>query len=64
LIWKAPGLTADRKQPAGFSDLLLKVLLDAAVELKSVLADVTTIIVFSLHGANESVNHSPLHIFY
>jgi hypothetical protein len=49
LIWKI----ADRKQPAAFSDLLLKLLLDAAVELKSVLAEVTTIIVFSLHGVNE-----------
>jgi hypothetical protein len=46
-------LIADRKQPAAFSNLLLKLLLDAAVEPKSVLAEVTTIIVSSLHGANE-----------
>jgi hypothetical protein len=54
LIWKIPVLIADRKQPAAFSDLLLKLLLvAAAVELNSVLAEVTTIIVSSLHEANE-----------
>jgi hypothetical protein len=53
LIWKIPVLIADRKQPTAFNDLLFKLLLDAAVELKSVLAEVTTIIVFSLHGLNE-----------
>jgi hypothetical protein len=55
LIWKLSGFIAGRKQLTAFSDLLFILLLDAAVELKSVLAEVTTIIVFSLHGTNEII---------